>query len=391
MEDIKIGRLGKVKNWFGNNIKSFLRWGAIGFTLFFLLASWIGLEIFLNKSIFASLEYLDTIAYFSKKLIEMILFVVVVKALLTLGPFLNAIKKSFSDIFLEQGFLKSLKTEELLKLAKNIEKIEPSIIIDDDRLNKNAIEIAKKDWEKGDKPYIITKSHYTDTLFKNGTIIRHKRHEILMMDNDNFNAEFLYMPYDEDVKENVEEDEYYINKNTERMKSKTFHHFVPGNNISLKCNITTKHANEIEELKGSGDDRTWLIFHITSGRTKLKKNDKFILEFSLSDIISLSKDKKATNRREAYLETTFSTKKNAVIYYSFQLEKYNDFNEDENNILNFEPCVVLDEDELRNSNNCSETIYYRKWNWVLRNNTNLPKKLLFNLVDTTKNNSNCNN
>jgi len=390
MEQEKIGYGRKIKNWFKNNVNSFLRWGAIGFSLSFLFSGWIALEIFLNKSVLVNLDYLNSLAYIGKKIIEMILFVVVVKALLTLGPFLNAIKKSFSDIFLEQGFLKSLKQEELLKLAKNIEKIEPSIVIDDNRLNKEAIDIAIKDWKKDDKPYIITKSEYTDTLFKNGTIIRHKRHEILMMDNESFNAEFLYMPYDEDVKEDVKKDDYYINKNTERMKSKTFHYFVPGNNVTLTCNITTEHASNIEELKDTGDDRTWLIFHITSGRTKLRKNDKFILELSLSDIISLSKDETAVNRREAYLETSFSTKKNAVIYYSFQLEKYNDFNENENNILNFEPYVVLDGDELTNRNNCGETIYYRKWNWILRNNTNLPKKLLFNLVDTTKNGLNCN-
>jgi hypothetical protein len=218
---------------------------------------------------------------------------------------------------------------------------------------------------------MVLESHYTDTLYESGILISHKKYKFKMMRTDRLDIKYEYLPFDEDVKEDLETEIYSTNQPRDRWHEKSFKYKLKDGGHPLFAEMSTRIKN----------DKRWLVINFQT-RRPIAKDTVFELIFSMSDKIDLSDNVDAVTRRNNFFKTDFN-QPHGIRYITFQLESYND----ESNTtpkLPYIPVLFIDGDEPKVGDvtiNEDENIFYKTWCWKIAKKSKEPKNILFELHD----------
>jgi len=181
-----------------------------------------------------------------------------------------------------------------------------------------------------------------------------------------------------DVKENKDEEEFFLNVPGERWEGKAFQYHVLGNQLGrFDCNIETITKTYKEESK---EDELWVQFLFETD--ELEKGQEFEFEFAITDTIDVQNKERMDN----YFSYQFDREKHAIRNISFQIETYNDITDPK---IRLEPRVYKDGRLIQNRNNCSESLFYKSWKWTIRNLKTEPRKISYKLINPGRNLSQC--
>jgi hypothetical protein len=361
--------LKKVSEVFKNTMR---RWYSLWGILFLLTLIWLSLGIYENwEKSYRQIAFLTI-----KEGIELAIFYIGIKIVLGLNSVVASIGESFKHIFLKREFFNTLSREELLHIAKDINKQDSSIVFHDIKKDKDALQNTIERWNNDNleerKKYIIVESWSNETLYTNNQLIIHRKIKIRMMENGKFSSTYTYLPFDKQVKEKIEDDPYHTNIPGNRWEEKSFQYHLLGNKlIGLKCNI----SNVKKE-----NDLYWVQFKFET--EEIEKGQEFEFEFSLSDTIDISDQE----RMDSYFIYEFDKEKHAIRNISFQIETYNDTRDPK---IRLEPRVYKDGKLMHHRNNCCESLFYKSWNWTIRNLEDEPSTISYKLINPGRNLSQC--
>jgi len=365
----------------GQDLKGTIkRWESLWGTLFILILIWLAFGAYehWNKT---SGEILFIVL---KSFIELAIFYIGIKIVLGLNSVIGSIGESFKHIFLKREFFNTLSRDELLHIARDINKQDNSINFSDDVKRRDALNNTIETWER-DAPdtgkYIIVESWSTETLYCNNQLIMHRKMKIRMMESGKFSSSYRYLPFDKNVAENKEEEFYRKNIPGNRWEGKAFQYHLLCNNIgTLNCNVDTVEKTKEQDDEKEQDKELWVRFLFETDF--LEKGQEFEFEFAIIDTIDLE-DKERMNN---YFSYSFDREKHAIRNISFQIETYNDITEPK---IRLEPRVYKDGKLMYNKNNCTETLFYKSWNWTIMNLKTEPKKITYKLINPGRNLSSC--
>lgn len=283
---------------------------------------------------------------------QLLIVIVFVKVFLAQRIFLEAIYEHFKTIFIDKSIVKLYNTEELTKIADSLNKID-GIDISYLKSRQDSLKLIEDEWKSRSSSkktsFIITDYQNTDTIYTSKNFeIKHKKIFFKMMNNDNFSYQYYFIPFDK----NTNYEDYKIDKKNNRWDKK-----------SLKC-IAKRINSEDEDLEidyilsiDKENDKDWIkidFIHKPNRYRKLKKDDEFFIEFSVSSPIDLSNNSSAIERRKEYFKTSYQ-KPCAIKTIKFQIEIY------DNNDLTMEPIIKLNDTPVRVKP--EESIYYKTWSW----------------------------
>ena len=361
-------------NMIRNTIK---RWESLWGILFLLVLIWFSFGIYENWG-----EEPKRIAFIIiKEAIELAIFYIGIKIVLGLNSVIGSIGESFKHIFLKREFFNTLSREELLHIAKDINIQDNTIEFSDNLENKRALDNTIETWKNNSDTsgkYIIVESWSTETLYTNNQLIMHRKMKIRMMKDGKFISTYKYLPFDKDVKEDIQDEAYYQNIPGKRWEEKAFQYHLLGNQIGkFNCTVETTNINSEEKDK---EKELWVSFKFETD--ELEEGQEFEFEFAIIDTINLTD----TERMDNYFSYKFDREKHAIRNISFQIETYNDIKEP---MLRLEPRVYQDGKLMHNRNNCCESLFYKSWNWTIKNLKTEPKKISYNLINPGRNLSQC--
>lgn len=344
--------------------------------LFILVLVWLGFGIYEHWG----KESGEILFVVLKSFIELAIFYIGIKIVLGLNSVIGSIGESFKHIFLKRAFFDTLSREELLHIAKDINAQDSSINFSDDINRKDALTNTIETWDRESPStgkYIIVESWSTETLYCNNQLIMHRKMRIRMMESGKFISSYKYLPFDKNVAENREEEDYYNNTPGDRWDGKAFQYHLLANNIgTLSCNIDTFE----KEYKEEREKELWIKFLFETDT--LEKGQEFEFEFAIIDTIDLENKERMDN----YFFYSFDREKHAIRNISFQIETYNDVTEPK---IRLEPRVYKDGKIMYNKNNCCETLFYKSWKWTIMNLKTEPKNITYKLINPGRNLSNC--
>jgi len=353
------------------------RWESLWGILFLLIVIWFSLSIYENWG----KEYKEVAFIVIKEFIQLSIFYIGIKIVLGLNSVIGSIGESFKHILLKREFFKTLSREELINIANDITDQDNSIIFTDNIENKLALENTIETWDRESETagnYIIMESWSNETLYCNNQLIMHRKMRIKMMRNGVFCSSYKYLPFDKDVKENKDEEEFFLNVPGERWEGKAFQYHVLGNQLGrFDCNIETITKTYKEESK---EDELWVQFLFETD--ELEKGQEFEFEFAITDTIDVQNKERMDN----YFSYQFDREKHAIRNISFQIETYNDITDPK---IRLEPRVYKDGRLIQNRNNCSESLFYKSWKWTIRNLKTEPRKISYKLINPGRNLSQC--
>jgi len=348
----------------------FKRWNNNFVILFILAIFWLILTYYLNHEKYPIPQ--DIIPDMLRGLIELFMFLILVKIIMGTNAVLNSLDSLFQRVYFKRSFLKTLKHEHLLKLANDIQSADPTIIFSDETKRQEAFKALEDEWYNHGKvkPFIVLESEYIDTLYDDGQIIMYKKYYIKMMERAYFEINYDYIPFDENINTTIKNEAYYTNQPGERWKEKSFKHKISdGHKASIKLDAIDKNDK---------NDKKWLRFMMKS-TLKIDKGEEFIFEFSMTDKVSLNDSLESKTRRNQFFSTDFSSIIHGVRNLTFQIESYNDMN-DINKKTPFKPVLFIDDDQPNDiKSKEEETIYYKKWSWQIIKATQIPRKIRFEL------------
>lgn len=352
------------------------RWYSLWGALLLLIIIWLSLGIYDNWD----KDSADIAFIVIKGAVELAIFYIGIKIVLGLNSVVASIGESFKHIFLKREFFGTLSRTEMLHIAKDIHKQDQTILFLDKKDDADALKNTINTWKEEDsskrEKYIVLESWSNETLYASEQLIIHRKFKIKMMEDGKFKSLYKYMPFDEDVKEITEEnkdEKYYVNIPGDRWSEKAFQYHLLGNSIGeLACEVSTE--------KSDKDQRLWVVFAFET--EELKKDQEFTFEFSISDKITLTNKE----RSSSYFNYSFAREKHAIRHIAFQIETYNDMT---NPCIRLEPRMYKDCKLMVNNNNCCESLFYKKWEWTIRNLKDEPKEISYKLISPGRNLSQC--
>lgn len=334
---------------------------------------------------------------------SLLLTIFVLKFLLGMEPFKNAIKDVFSEIFEDHKFLKSVDKESLLKIAKNITLANKDIDFIDSNKKEDMIRIAKKHFENlekesllkvaeniqsinhdilfinksednesveklekyleenkevnKDKNYIVVKSDYNTTLFSNGIEIMHRKIKCKIQEEGMFKFEYLFTPPDKS--KTVDHTLYLNTKEEDRFTNRSY-------NSMLNSSITNDGLKIKEELStGRIEEEDAISIIFTKKHTLV--GETIDIEFSISHPFELIEEEDIKN----YYNSTYAYP-HAVRNIIFQIEKYKE--QPSKIIPNASPVLYANNGKHIKAN-YSESIYYRTYAWEVFYSKNDSEKI----------------
>jgi len=324
---------------------------------------------------------------------SLLLTIFILKFLLGMEPFKNAIKDIFSEIFSEQKFLVGFDKESLRKIAKNIHlanndldfidkrknlefvektqqyftsfnkdlllKVAKNIhitnndiqFIDKTQDNESVIKLQKyfnnNEEANKEKNYLITESKYSTTLLVSGIEIMHRKIKCKVIKEGKFKLEYFFTSPDNtiDLDCSLYENTFDNDRFNEISYNRILKSSIPDDGFKLKDNLSNGMIK---------DDKAVLIcftkLHTVAG-------EMLDIEFSISHPFKLKEEKDI----EEYYNTTYGyphARRNII----FQIEKYN--HEKMDNIPDIAPVLYSDADNLIQGN-YQESIYYKTYSWEI--------------------------
>ena len=316
----------------------------------------------------------------TEKLLIMILFLIVFKLVLSTNMTYNAFKKVSGLSLADRDFLKSVDCNKRIEVAKIIGEIDSdSIIVSNMPEEEKSKAKLENDYSAGSEyPYILLESIETQTLYSNGHYILHKRVHMKMMKTEALFVDLKYIPFDKKISTNPKQDPYWLNRDKDRWPDyknekpfphKTFRFYSPGDTV----------PGIDQDIKVIRDEsgRDWLQF-IANTEQEIGKGTEFVLEFIVTDYVSLDNDDASKKRRKEFFSNDI--KANCGIRrIRFQTEIYND----RAARLHFYPTLKLDDIANLESQkeHCKESMFYRFWEWSIIYGRDDNKNYTFQLVD----------
>ena len=325
---------------------------------------------------------------------SLLLTIFVLKFLLGMEPFKDAIKDIFSEIFSEQKFLEGFDKESLRKIAKNIHLANRDIDFIDKHKNKEFIDktehyfrnfdkdelskIAKnihlanndiefidktKDNESvvklekyfntdemanNNKNYLVLESNYSTTLYASGIEIMHRRIKCKIIKEGKFEFEYLFTAPDNS--NSLDFTTYENTSENDRFKEVSY-------NSILKSSIRDdgfQLKDQLSNGKIDEDDAVSILF----SKIHTEVNEVLDIEFSISHPFKLTDEKDI----EDYYNSTYSNP-HAIRNITFQVEKYHNKDQVEN-IPDISPILYSAPNKLIKGN-YKESIYYKTYYWEI--------------------------
>lgn len=319
----------------------------------YVMVAWLVFLALGDRERLSNLPWLDIVAYLGQKGMELLLFIILLKIILTSGSVLSNMRSILKEILFERGFLKALNKEELMKIGGDITGAHEDISFEDLGRKHTAIRNTIEDWEgmnEADRDdFIILESDSITTLYADGQVITNNRFRIKMMRTAPFVSWHGYIPYDKEFKA-PEEEPYLSEVPLNRWEGKSVKHHIPGNSI---------HHFMVNKSIVEDEGKRSVRFDLRT--EELRKGLEFELEYSISDKISLVNTPEDNARREKFFSNDYegAGKMTAHRKIIFQIEAYNDT---DGHKLPYVPMVYFNDDTTGKSfDSCKETVYYRRW------------------------------
>lgn len=285
---------------------------------------------------------------------SLVLTVSILKYLLGMNHFKNAIKNVFIEIFSEHSFLKNLDKPLLLKIANNIEISNNDITFIDKTSDNESVSKLKKyfDTDKNlnkNKNYIVEESIYSTTLMANGIEIMHRKLKCKIINEGKFEFQYTFnAPNDEELNYN----KYLKNTNSDRFNETSYKSMLKSSNSEDGLTI-----NESFSMKKEKDiDFIQIIF----SKEFTIINEIIEIEFSISHKFDLIDSEKIKD----YYHSSY-TYPHAVRHIKFQLEKYNNCFD---KIPSISPILYSNDDNNKKKiikGNYTESLYYKTYLWEI--------------------------
>lgn len=281
---------------------------------------------------------------------SLLLTILILKFLLGMEPFKDAIKDIFKEIFSEYHFLKDYDKISLLKIAKNITVANHDIEFIDKTEDKESVKKLKdyyyNNTKAREKNYIVTESKYTTTLYAHGFEIMHRKIKYKIMEEGRFEFNYWFTAPDDNSK--LDCDNYKNTSHNDRFNEISY-------NRILQSSITDDGIDIHDQLTNFVTDKGEKAIQIIFSKIHTKVGEIIDIEFSISHPFKLSNEKEI----EDYYNSTYSYP-HAFRQIVFQIERYNP----KNTLPHFAPILYSDEVEII-PGTYNESIYYRTYSWSI--------------------------
>lgn len=347
-----------------------LRNGIIIGVIFYI----IGFLLMNNKEIFPYLNELmnmpNEIKYsllgkFIFQISGLVLTVIILKYLLGMHHFKDAIKNVFMEIFSKYDFLKGIDKDSLLKIANNISAANNDISFIDKTKDNESIEKLKEHFRTNselnkDKNYIVSESSYKTTLLSNGIEIMHRKIKCRIIQEGKFSFIFKFTAPDDNEKLNLED--YTNARGKDRFNETSYNSLLKSSNHNDGFKLEESFSlSELESEK---------CIEINFSKIYTKINEEIEIEFSISHKFNLTSHEEIEN----YYCSTYA-RPHAVRYVSFQQEKYDN---KKNTLPNITP-IICDEKDKIIIGKYTESIYYSSYTWEIFYSQNQSNKISFKI------------
>lgn len=359
----------KINNFIQRNFKMNLRNGIILGFLFYI----IGFLLMNNNEIMPYLNELKNmpseiifaiLGKFIFQISGLILTVIILKYLLGMHHFKDAIKNVFMEIFSQYDFLKGIDKDSLLKIANNISAANNDISFIDKTKDNESIEKLKNHFHTNnlntDKNYIVSESSYKTTLLSNGIEIMYRKIKCRIIKEGKFSFIFKFTAPDDNKKLNLED--YTNARGKDRFNETSYNSLLKSSNHNDGFKL-----EEFFSLSELGDEK---CIEINFSKIYTKINEEIEIEFSISHPFKLSTHEEIEN----YYCSTYA-RPHAVRYFSFQQERYANTNK---TIPDITP-IIYDENDNIIIGKYEESIYYSSYTWEIFYSQNQSNKISFKI------------
>lgn len=348
------------------NLKIGITIGIAFYIIGFLLMNYKEITPYLNElAIMPDEIKFGLLGKFIFQISGLVLTVIILKYLLGMHHFKDAIKNVFMEIFSKYDFLKGIDKDSLLKIAKNISSANNDIMFIDKTKDNESLEKLKNHFSNNselnkDKNYLVSESSYKTTILSNGIEIMHRKIICKIIKEGKFCFNFKFTAPDNTKKINLEE---YINaRGKDRFNETSYNSLLKSSNYNDGFKLEENF--KLSELDGE----PCIEIQFTKIYTKI--DEVIEIEFSISHPFKL----KTNEEIEDYYCSTYS-RPHAIRYISFQQEKYD--NKD-GIIQNINP-IVYDENDKIIIGKYGESIYYTFYNWEIFYSQNQSNKISFKI------------
>lgn len=291
----------------------------------------------------------------------LVLTVIILKYLLGMHHFKDAIKNVFMEIFSEYEFLKGIDKDSLLKIANNITSANNDIEFNDKTRDNESIEKLKNHFSTNidsnkEKNYLVSESIYKTTLLSNGIEIMYRKIKCKIIKEGKFCFTYMFTAPDDNEKLNLQE--YLDARGKDRFKETSYNSLLK----SSKHNDGFKVEEDFKSSKLEG----YNCIEINFTKIHTEIGEEIEIEFSISHPFKLTTHEEI----EEYYNSTY-TYPHAVRHICFQQEKYNN----ENQVIQNITPVLYDKDEKIIKGKYEESIYYKIYSWEVFYSQNKSDKI----------------